>query len=329
MTIRLKTAAALALAWVVTFSAGAQPATTKPAGTKVPAGVRAITDVRYVEGGDPAQALDLFLPKKASDKPLPVVVWIHGGGWHGGNRFNPPGMELTKEGYAVASVEYRFSQVALFPAQIQDCLAAIRWLRAHAKEYNLDGGHVGVWGASAGGHLVALIDVVGGRKLFPAVGGNEDQSDKVQAVIDLFGPTDFHDVMEQAAKQTTKSVIKFNEPSDPYSGLIGVKLGTDAAKEAAVSPATYVTADAAPILIIHGDSDALVPLAQSEEFLGLLTKAGVEAKLQVMPGSGHGGPAFNLPEVRKMEKAFFDHYLKGEGGKVEVLPAEVVKVPGK
>jgi acetyl esterase/lipase len=327
MTLRLPRLLGCLLGSFITATAFAAdaPATPKPA-TKVPAGVRAVTDAEYVAGGGPAQSLDLFLPEKQSDKPLPMVVWIHGGGWKAGNRYNPPGLDLVKNGYAVASIEYRFSNVAVFPAQIQDCQAAIRWLRANAKQYNLDASRIGVWGASAGGHLVALLDVTGGKKLFPAIGGNEDQSDKVQAVVDIFGPTDFHNVMAQAAAQETKSVIKWNTPDDPYSLLIGVKLGEDEAKEQAVSPLHYVSADAAPILIVHGTTDALVPLAQSQSFYDALKKAGVDTTLQVMPGSGHGGPAYSLPAVSALEKAFFDKHLKGTDVKIEPLPAEAVTV---
>ncbi len=143
-------------------------------------------------------------------------------------------------------------------------------------------------------------------------------------MIDFYGPTDFHNVMAQAAAQETKSVIKWNTPEDPYSSLIGVKLGEDPAKEQAVSALHYVSGDAAPILILHGSADALVPLAQSETFYNALKKAGVDATLQVMPGSGHGGPAFNLPAVTALETAFFNKHLKGMDTKIEPLPPEAV-----
>src|SRR5436305_1745995 len=106
---------------VISLPASAQPnpEATKPTATQVPPGVKPIADIRYVPDGDPSQSLDLFLPEAASAKPLPLIVWIHGGGWHGGTKLNPPGLEFTKDGYAVASVEYRFSQKAIFPAQIQ------------------------------------------------------------------------------------------------------------------------------------------------------------------------------------------------------------------
>ncbi|QOV91388.1 alpha/beta hydrolase [Humisphaera borealis] len=300
---------------------------TRPA-LKVPAGVKYELDIPYVANGDVSQKLDLYLPEKPSDKPLPLLVWIHGGGWRGGTKAGCPGLNMVPQGYAAASIEYRFSQKALFPAQIQDCQAAIRFLRANAKKYNLDTERFAVWGASAGGHLAALVGTSGGKKAFPPIGGNEEQSDRVQAVCDIFGPANFNTVMEQAAAdKAVKNIFAFNTPSDPYSGLIGGTLGKDTAKCDAVSPITYVGKDTPPILILHGTADTLVPYAQSVEFADALKKAGVEVILQPFPGAGHGGPAFNLPAVQVMTNKFFDKYLKGIDAKIEPLPASAVTVP--
>ena len=155
-----------------------------PKPVQLPAGIRMEKDIAYIEGGDEAQKLDLYLPDKPADKPLPLIVHIHGGGWRAGSKYPCPVAGLVLKGYAVASVEYRFSQKAVFPAQIQDCQAAIRWLRAHAKQYQFDTEHLGVIGGSAGGHLSALVGTSGGKKAFPPIGGHEDQSDRVQAVCD-------------------------------------------------------------------------------------------------------------------------------------------------
>lgn len=293
-------------------------------------GAKIERDIRYVPDGDPAQSLDLYLLDPPSDKPLPVIVWIHGGGWRAGSKNGCPPAQWVPNGYAAASVEYRFSNKAVFPAQIQDCQAAIRWLRANSKKYNLDADHIGVWGDSAGGHLVALLGTSGGTKAFTPVGGNEDQSDRVQAVCDFYGPSDFNTVMAQAVADPTKSVIKFNTPEDPYSNLIGVPLGSDPAKGEAVSPVHYVSKESAPILIFQGTVDALVPFAQSQELADDLKKAGASVLLQPMPGSGHGGPAFGLPAVRELIKRFFDKNLKGMDVKVELLAdSEVTPAPAK
>ncbi len=146
--------------------------------------------------------LDLYLPPKA-DAPTPLVIWIHGGGWEAGNKDNPPGLGLLKKGYALASINYRLSQEAKFPAQIEDCKAAIRFLRANAKKYNLDPDHFGVWGASAGGHLVALLGTTGGVKELEGDGPNKEESSAVQAVVDWFGPTDMLQMKAQAGRPTS------------------------------------------------------------------------------------------------------------------------------
>lgn len=295
----------------------------------LPPGVRAERDIPYVTGGDEAQRLDLYLPEALPAHPLPLVVCIHGGGWRGGSKAWCPMLPLVFQGYAVASVEYRFSQKAIFPAQIQDCQAALRWLRAHSKHYHIDSGHVGVIGASAGGHLVALLGTAGGKQAFQPVGGHEDQSDRVQAVCDFYGPADFNTVMQHAHDDpNVRNIFQFNSPSDPYSSLIGVSLGSDPQKSNAVSPMHYVSKDNAPFLILHGTHDALVPYAQSKEFAAALKAQGVEALLQTLPGSGHGGPAFAKPAVTALIHHFFDKHLKGSDVQVALVPeAELAVEP--
>ncbi|MFI5377744.1 MAG: alpha/beta hydrolase fold domain-containing protein [Tepidisphaerales bacterium] len=297
-----------------------QPAAPSP-------GVRVERNLRYVPDGDAAHVLDLYLPQQASEKPLPLVVWVHGGAWRVGSKAACPPTFLLPNGYAAASIEYRFSDKAHFPAQIQDCQAAVRFLRANAGKYNLDAKHIGVWGESAGGHLAALLGTAGGTKAFSPVGGNEDQSDRVQAVCDLFGPTDFNTVMAQAAADTVKNIIKFNTPGDPYSELIGVKLGADKRKDDAVSPVHYVSKDDPPFLIMHGTADTYVPFAQSVELARALRQAGVTVVLQRFPGAGHGAPVFQQPAVRDLIKRFFDKHLKGMNVTVGPLPAADVTVP--
>lgn len=301
----------------------------KPKRLPVPAGFVAEYDIKYVPNGDSAQELDIYFPEKRAEKPQPLLVWVHGGGWTGGSKTQVPYLNQLPRGYSVASIEYRFSQKALFPAQIQDCQAAIRWLRANAKKYNIDPNLIGVGGASAGGHLVALLGTSGGKKAFQPIGGNEDQSDRVQAVCDIFGPTNFWAVVKQADEdKNVKNILKWNN-GDPYSKLIGANLGQDKEKCDAVSPVHYVSKESPPFLILHGDRDTLVPYAQSVELADLLAKAGVKVTLQRLPGAGHGGPAFGLPAVARLTDTFFDKYLKGVDAKIEALPGEQVTVkPG-
>jgi len=320
----------LVVVWIATsLSLTANPARGQKQESKqakLPAGFVAEYDVHYVPRGDESQTLDIYYPEKPAETPQPLLVWIHGGGWQGGSKSQPPYLDQLKRGYIVASVEYRFSQKAVFPAQIQDCQAAIRWLRANAKKYNIDPAKIGVGGASAGGHLVALLGTSGGKKAFPTIGGNEEQSDRVQAVCDIFGPTDFWSVIKQAEEdKNIKNVFKWND-GDPYSKLIGGVLGKDKEKCDAVSPVHYVSKDSPPFLILHGDRDALVPFAQSAELADLLSKANVSVTLQKLPGAGHGGPAFNLTVIRQLMDAFFDKHLKGIDATIEALPEEKVTI---
>lgn len=307
-----------------------KPETKSKPKADLPPGMTWEFDVPYIEQGAAAQRLDIYYPSQPPKEPLPLIVHIHGGGWMGGSKYPCDVRRMTAQGYVVASVEYRFSQAAKFPAQIQDCQAAIRWLRANAKRYHINPEKVGVIGGSAGGHLSALVGVTGGKKVFAAIGENEEMSDSVQCVCDIFGPKNFASVMEQAEKdKNVRNVFKFNTPSDPYSELIGAKL-TAQEKTAAVSPITYVDKNSPPFLILHGTHDDLVPFAQSEEFVAEMKKVGAPVWLQKFPGAGHGGGSFGKPSVIGLMKTFFDRHLKDADVKIELVPeAELATEPQK
>jgi acetyl esterase/lipase len=181
------TALTLACFAVSMAMALAQPAG-QPAPRPTPDGTRVHRDLAYVPGGHERQKLDLYLPKDGTN--LPLIINIHGGAFKAGSKENGVPLEYLTPGYAVASINYRLSQHALFPAQIEDCKAAIRWLRAHASEYRLDPNRFAAWGSSAGGHFAAMLGTTGDTQQFD-VGGNLDQPSRVQAVVDYFGPTDF------------------------------------------------------------------------------------------------------------------------------------------
>ncbi|MCX5676878.1 MAG: alpha/beta hydrolase [Planctomycetota bacterium] len=267
------------------------------------AGVKAMRDLEYAKPGGKPQLLDLFVPEKA-DGPLPLIVWIHGGAWLGGSKNGTPAMGQLRRGYAVASINYRLSQEAIFPAQIHDCKAAIRWLRAHAKEYNIDPKRIGVWGSSAGGHLVALVGTSGDVKELEGDEGNLDQSSRVQAVCDWFGPTDF---CQMAAHAMPDSKLDHDAAGSPESKLIGGPIQENKDKVAKANPITYVSKDDPPFLIMHGDKDPLVPHHQSEILAEALRKAGVQVTFETVKGAGHG---FGGPEVTKTVEEFFDKHLK-------------------
>lgn len=255
---------------------------------ELPADARAMLDVAYVPNGHARQKLDLFVPAHPAG---PVLVWIHGGGWRGGSKSKPPGLALVRQGFTVASVEYRFSQDAIFPAQIEDCKAAIRWLRAHAAEYGYDPKHIGAWGASAGGHLVALLGVTGQVKDFD-VGENLDQSSAVQCVVDWFGPADFP--AYDPALPT--EMVKRENPDSVLAQLFGGPISQHLELAKRGSPVTWVTKEAAPTLIMQGTKDPLVPLDQSQRLADKMKAAGAEVTLDVIDGAGHGGPQFTTPE---------------------------------
>jgi acetyl esterase/lipase len=237
-----------------------------------------------------------------------VIVWVHGGAWMAGSKEGGgPALSFVGRGYAVASINYRLSQHAVFPAQIEDCKAAIRWLRANAKTYNLNPERIGVWGASAGGHLVALLGTTGGVKDLEGKGGNEEQSSRVQAVVDFFGPTDF---LQMDAHALEGARLMHDSPTSPESRLIGGAIQNSAEKVKRANPIRYVTKDAAPFLIAHGEKDPLVPCHQSELLHEALKRAKVEATLYKIAGAGHGGKGFSTDKMQAVIQAFFDKHLK-------------------
>jgi len=167
-----------------------RPAASMPKPQDPPEAVTAVRDVEYAAVGNKHLLLDIYTPT-ASQEKLPLVVWIHGGAWRAGSKENPRALGLARRGYAVASINYRLSQAAIFPAQIEDCKAAIRFLRANAAKYSIDGDHVGAWGDSAGGHLAALLGTSGDvKELEGTVGDNLTVSSRVQCVVDYYGPSD-------------------------------------------------------------------------------------------------------------------------------------------
>jgi acetyl esterase/lipase len=266
---------------------------------EVPEGAQVHRDLEYVKGGHERQRLDLYVPEKTNG-PLPVIVWVHGGAWLAGSKNGGgPALPFVSKGYAVACINYRLSQHATFPAQIQDCKAAIRWLRANAKTYNLDPDRFGVWGASAGGHLVALLGTSGDVRDLEGDDGTPDHSSRVQAVVDWYGPTD-----------VTKMGGGHDQPDSPEAKLLGGPVQANKDKAARANPVTYISKDDPPFLIMHGDKDATVPFGQSELLLAALKRAGVDATFKTVKGAGHGGREFSSDENRKLVEEFFDKHLK-------------------
>jgi len=273
----------------------------RPPQPPLPADVEVVRDVEYGTGGGRPLRMHLVRPKSPPPGPMPVVVYIHGGAWRAGSREGGvrPLARLAQRGYFGASIEYRLSQEARFPAQIEDCKAAVRFLRAKAGDYSIHPDRIAVWGPSAGGHLAALLGTSGGVKELEGTGGNPDVSSRVQAVIDWFGPTDF--------LKMGKNRMDHDSADSPESLLVGGPIQENREKAARANPVTYVTADDPPFLIMHGDKDDLVPPGQSELLAEALKKAGVEATLHVVAGAGHG---FGGRELDAKVDAFLDRHLK-------------------
>ncbi len=288
--------------------AGQEPASTqakRKSREAIPEKVEAHRDIAYVTDGHERQRLDLYLPKERPDKPLPLVIWVHGGGWRQGNRFPSPALFLSEHGYAVASLGYRLTDSAQFPAQIHDCKAAIRYLRHHANEYHIDPNRFGVWGSSAGGHLVALLGTSGNAPQLEGELGESQGGSAVQAVCDYFGPTD---LLKMAAQSGANSRLDHDSADSPESKLLGGPLQEQVEAARIANPLTYIDPQDPPFLIVHGDQDPLVPPQQSQILQEALEKANVPAELIIVPGGGHG--PFREPEQLEQVRRFFDKILK-------------------
>ncbi|MEW4486557.1 alpha/beta hydrolase [Thalassoglobus sp. JC818] len=257
-------------------------------------------DLVYATVGDRDLKLDLMLPANVESPPL--LVWIHGGGWRAGSKNNPRFQPLVEDGYAVASLSYRFTDTAVFPAQIHDCKSAIRWLRANQNKFGYNSTWIGVGGSSAGGHLVLLLGTSGDvESLEGEVGGNLDQSSRVQAVVDFFGPSDF------VLRGRTQPDRAYTTKSGSFALLGGLKSGkVDPEMESVASPATYVTSDDPPLLIFHGTDDKTVLLDQSERIVELYESADLSVELITIEGAGHGGQSFFTREKLDKVRKFFD-----------------------
>lgn len=255
-----------------------------------------LTYATWQDSGGQTQELKLELLVPSGGGPYPVVVWIHGGGWISGSRLPIPGYvsALCNQGYAVASVDYRYSEVAVWPAQIQDCRGAVRWLRAHAATYNLDPDRFAAWGSSAGAQLASMLGTSGGEDsvrignvavdLEGSMGGNTDQSSRVQAVVDWFGQSDFLQMYFYP------SIQDHNAHFSPEGKLIGDWIQLSPERVATANPITFASPDDPPFLVMHGTVDDTVPFNQSELLVDALRNQGVRVTWKPVAGAGHGFP---------------------------------------
>jgi acetyl esterase/lipase len=270
--------------------------------------------------------LDLLAPSGAG-APVPLVIWIHGGGWATGSRRPIPAFvsRLCSLGYAVASVDYRLTDVAIWPAQIQDVKGAVRFLRANAATYGLDPDRFAAWGESAGGQLAAMLGTSGGVgvatvgsarvDLEGSIGGNRGVSSRVQTVVDWYGATDF------VAMHFYPSSTDHDDPRSDESVFVGGPVQTKPQRAATANPATYASADDPPFLLMHGTEDPLIPFNQSELLRDALLAHGVRATFVPVQNAGHGHePWTSSPDIWRVVYDFLDRTLRLTGNGAGASP---------
>ncbi len=271
--------------------------------TPAPAGIIE-RDVTYCTMEGVALKMDLYYPL-AGEGPWPVVMYVHGGGWVNGNKNSGVGMRdipsLQHAGFLVVSANYRLAPEHKFPAMIEDLKCAVRYLRAHAADYNLDPDRIGAWGSSAGGHLVSLL-ATADESAGWETGEYLDQSSRVVAVVDMFGPADL-------------TLFSSDERVQRRNARVFGAAKLDTAPLIAASPVNHVTPDDAPFLIFHGEADTIVPPEHSQTLYAALQAAGVPATLVMVQNAGHsfipvgGLPEPSREEITLMLVSFFNQWL--------------------
>ncbi|MGY1631803.1 alpha/beta hydrolase fold domain-containing protein [Geodermatophilus sp. SYSU D01186] len=266
-------------------------------------------DVVYAEVAGLDLQVDLYLPDA---RPAPLCLWLHGGGWMRGSRTDRAQERLVpmaRRGVAVAAVQYRLSGQAVFPAQLDDVRAAIRWLRAHAGEYGLDAGRIGAWGASAGGHLASLVALVHDER------DAELGDSSIQAVVPWFAPSDLLRMATDVPEGPRPPFLSGPMPEPPHEArLLGVEAAASRPEEArAASPVTHAHAGAPPFLLVHGDSDGLIPSQHSRRLYEALRAQGAEASLWLLHGANHEDPAFEEPASLAAVSGFLRAVLGADG----------------
>ena len=275
----------LAIAFLLMGSCFFSPSVWSGETFRLPDGVRVEQNLVYSSPGGRDLHLDLFLPEEGRGL-FPAVVYIHGGGWYRGNRnaFRRQAAHMATKGFAGACIEYRLSGEAKYPAAVQDSKAAVGWMHANAAKYRIDPQRIGAAGASAGGHLVALLGVTGEVKVVAAF----------NPLVDLVS-------VGKRAPSSARTV---------YAEFLGATYAQKPELWAEASPLTHVDKNSAVFLFLHGTADTTVPYQQSLDMLNKLKAAGVEAELFTAEGAGHGffaSPPWFEPALKRMEEFFLRH----------------------
>ncbi|KKB72891.1 MULTISPECIES: prolyl oligopeptidase family serine peptidase [Bacillus] len=275
--------------------------------------IQLIPNIEFLKAGDTSLTLNLLVyrnpmdalfGRKGNQEKYPLMIYLQGSGWGWSKQdtfaFIPQLVQFAEQGYVVASVQYRGSGEAVFPAQLHDVKTAVRFLKANASRFNIDPGRVGVWGDSSGGHLALLLGLTEGIEEFE---GNEYRhvSSKVHAVADWFGPTDLLSMSKYP------SIFDHDSPDSPESKLIGGAVQENRERARKASPIHYVHKDAPPILIMHGDQDDIVPYEQSVQMFHALKREGCDAVMYKINDAGHSG--FTQAHILDVVKSFFRKHL--------------------
>jgi ankyrin repeat protein/acetyl esterase/lipase len=261
--------------------------------------------VEFARVGESTLLLDLHMPLVVSNSNL--VVWAHGGGWRSGSKEDMPLGALVEAGYTVASVDYRLSSAAPFPAQVHDIKAAIRYLRARAARYGYRAERIAIAGASAGGHLAALVGTTNGsHELEGTIGNHLDQSSDVQAVVDYYGPTNFMTILSQSTPHGLNVRVPAVQP------LLGGQPDDQPELAKLASPVNHVDKNDPPLLLIHGDQDLQVPINQSHELHGKYKQFALPVRFEVVHGGAHGGSKFYDDELLSVVRDFLDDSLRAQ-----------------
>ncbi|MGY8642216.1 MAG: alpha/beta hydrolase fold domain-containing protein [Verrucomicrobiales bacterium] len=264
----------------------------------------AANETKIIKGIEFAEslALDLYLPEtdREEGKP-PLIVYVHGGAWRSGSRDSVPIRAMTEHGFAIASVDYRLSPQAEFPANVHDIKAAIRFLRAKANDYGYNATRISIVGSSAGGHLAALVGVTNGNKeLEGTVGDFLDQSSDVQAIVSFYGASNLTSILSQS----TPHGLKVRTPA--LDLLLGGSPEEKVDLARLASPVFHVDRNDPPLLLVHGDQDPQMPINQSHELKGAYKKVGALVRFDVVHGGAHGGDKFYTDEQLKTVAEFLN-----------------------
>lgn len=263
--------------------------------------------IEYARVGPRPLLMDIYAPQNPSQEVSPLVVWVHGGAWRAGSRAKVPVVALTRHGWSIASVDYRLSGEATFPALVHDIKAAIRFLRANADQYELNPDQIVIAGASAGGHLAALVGVSNQvDDLEGTVGQHAETSSQVSAIVSFYGASNLQTILSQSTphglsvRVPALQLLLAGQPSDQ----------PELARLA--SPVAHVDRDDPPLLLIHGDQDPQMPINQSHELHGVYKSVGCESTFHVVHGGAHGGRGFYEDEMIDIVHSFLRDALSPE-----------------